>query len=87
MREVIDEKPVTSVVVGEIFEKDGESPDEGIPPPAPNEYHINAILDVDGNGTMELVVDNTIHEGISSMVFSLDAQEKLTETMYCGCGL
>lgn len=86
LREVIDEKPATRIVVGDIFLNDSVSPEPDIPPPAPNEYHINAILDLNGDGNMELVIDNTIHEGIASAVYIMK-RDKFEETLYCGCGL
>lgn len=85
LREVIDEKPVTSIVVGEVFLSNSVSPEIGVPPPAPDEFHIGSILDVNGDGVMELIVDNTIHEGMGAFLFFME-NGKFVEKVSCGCG-
>jgi len=82
-REVIDEKPVTRLVVGEIHLKDTLMPEP--PSVAPNLYSINAILDVKGDGVMEVVVDDRITEGSGAGVYVLE-NNKFTRKLYCGCG-
>ncbi|MDH5178733.1 MAG: hypothetical protein OEZ39_15065 [Gammaproteobacteria bacterium] len=84
-REVINEKAVTKLVTGNIFQTTPKSDEPLMPPPAPYEYHINAILDLDGDGVMDIVIDNTIHEGIGSEVFSLK-NGKFELVADCGCG-
>ncbi|MDH5178734.1 MAG: hypothetical protein OEY07_03635 [Gammaproteobacteria bacterium] len=84
-REVIDEKAVTKLVAGNIFETTPQSSAPDIPPPAPYEYHINAIADLDGDGVMDIVADRTIHEGIGSVVLVMK-NGKFEEVTYCGCG-
>lgn len=84
-REVINEKAVTKLVTGNIFEKTPPSPEPGMPPPAPFEYHINAILDLNGDGVMDIVIDNTIHEGIGAEIFAMK-DGKFEFVTYCGCG-
>jgi hypothetical protein len=52
---------------------------------APNEYGISAILDINGDGVMEIVVDGKYYEGEWTTVYTLNGS-KIEKALECGCG-
>ncbi|MDH5653123.1 MAG: hypothetical protein OEZ39_14800 [Gammaproteobacteria bacterium] len=81
-RMVIDEKPVNYIIAGKIHENNTERPAPyGT---EPYEYYINSILDVNGDGAMEIVIDYSYSNGLGSFVSAMD-NNQFTEKLKCGC--
>lgn len=53
---------------------------------AVDQYRIVAVLDVDGDGKMEIVVHGHFYEGDWTTIYSV-AGEKMQEVMTCGCSI
>jgi hypothetical protein len=51
----------------------------------PSQYRIAAVGDVDGDGTMEVIVRSDYYEGDYQTVYSLK-ENKLVQMTSCGCG-
>ena len=52
---------------------------------APNEYDLSAVLDLNGDGIMEIVVDGAYYEGSWKTVYSIQGI-KVVDVLNCGCG-
>lgn len=52
---------------------------------APNEYNLSAILDLNGDGVMEIVVAGNYYEGDWKIVYSIQGI-KAVDVLSCGCG-
>lgn len=52
---------------------------------APNEYNLSAILDLNGDGVMEIVVAGNYYEGDWKIVYSIQGN-KAVDVLSCGCG-
>ena len=52
---------------------------------APNEYTIDAVLDVDGDGKMEVVVGSSYYEGAETTIFTFDGT-KPRKVLSVDCG-
>lgn len=53
---------------------------------APNAYALTAVLDLNGDGQMEVVVDNTYYEGATTIVYGITG-EQVNAVLSTGCGL
>lgn len=51
----------------------------------PNEYKLIAVLDLNGDGVMEVVVSGAYYEGEWKTVYSIKGN-KATDVLGCGCG-
>ena len=65
LRRVIYGKVQTQVVVGEVYPK----PDESV---APNVYKIAAVLDLNGDGKLEVIVQSFYYEGGQTTIYRCD---------------
>ncbi|MBV9210879.1 MAG: hypothetical protein JOZ52_09640 [Acidobacteria bacterium] len=52
---------------------------------APNEYDLTAVLDLDGDGVMEIIVAGGYYEGDWKTVYSIKGN-KAIDVLGCGCG-
>lgn len=52
---------------------------------APNEYVLSAVLDLNGDGVMEIVVAGAYYEGNWKTVYSIQGN-KAVDVLGCGCG-
>ena len=52
---------------------------------APNEYDLSAVLDLNGDGVMEIVVAGAYYEGNWKTVYSIQ-ENKAVDVLGCGCG-
>jgi hypothetical protein len=53
----------------------------------PNKHDVAAILDLNGDGRMEIILHGAYYEGSWSTVFRLDANNKFENVFGCGCGV
>lgn len=51
----------------------------------PNEYNLSAVLDLNGDGVMEIVVAGNYYEGDWKIVYSIQGN-KAVDVLSCGCG-
>ncbi|MEO8285493.1 MAG: hypothetical protein ABI670_03540 [Chloroflexota bacterium] len=78
MRKVINGKLETIVLA------DGEYP-QPLEFAAPLKYTLGGVLDLNGDGVMEIVVHSEYYEGLSSSVFQVNGAQ-VEEVLFCGCG-
>lgn len=78
LRKVINGKVQTFLLGGDFYRQAVEFG-------APLTYTISAVLDLNGDGTMEIILYSSYYEGISSSVFQVKG-DKVEEVLYCGCG-
>ncbi|MDQ6695651.1 MAG: VCBS repeat-containing protein [Chloroflexota bacterium] len=79
LRKVIKGKTQTFVIDGEAYAKDS-------PFAAPNTYTVTSVLDLNGDGTMEVVVDSRYYEGEFSTVYQVKGSD-IQPVLECGCGV
>lgn len=79
LRKLIRGKVQNIVIDGEFYPTKA---DEGGPP---SQYIVAAVGDVDGDGTMEVVVRSDYYEGDASTVYSIKG-DKVTTMSSCACG-
>lgn len=53
----------------------------------PNKHDVAAVLDLNGDGRMEIILHGAYYEGSWSTVFRLDNNNKFTNVFGCGCGV
>jgi hypothetical protein len=53
----------------------------------PNKHNVAAVLDLNGDGRMEIILHGAYYEGSWSTVFRLDANNKFENVFGCGCGV
>lgn len=81
LRKIINGKPRTILVNGEFAPKNRTFYDGYT-------YLISSVLDLDGNGRMELVVYQEYYEGSSAAVYQITGSKVVqNETLTAGCGL
>ena len=78
LRRVVGDKVETELVDGEFYPK-------GATFNAPNSYDISAVLDLDGDGRMEVILDTGYYEGGGTAVYSVTGK-KPKQVLSVGCG-
>ena len=81
LRKVIGGKVETIVLDGEYHPKPRDPETEG----PPNEYELAAVLDLNGDGRMEVITAGAYYEGSWKTVYAIDGR-KVENLFGCGCG-
>jgi hypothetical protein len=68
-------------VAGEVYAK----PDESAAPP-PNVYHLAAVLDLNGDGKLEVIVHSFYYEGGQTTIYRCQP-DKIEEALSVECGV
>jgi hypothetical protein len=83
LRRVVSGKVETQLVEGEFYPK-AYNDDERFN--APNAYKVIAVLDLDGDGKMEVVVASNYYEGAATTIYRCDPK-KVKELLSVACGV
>jgi hypothetical protein len=78
LRQVVKGKVVTSLLEGDFFPK-------GVDFGAPGEHRVGALLDLNGDGVMEIILFGRYYEGDWASVFRLEGG-KVRKLFTAGCG-
>jgi hypothetical protein len=84
LRRVVAGKVETQLVEGEFYPKAYVSKDYSFN--APNAYKVIAVLDLDGDGKMEVVVASQYYEGAATTIYRCDPK-KVEELLSVSCGV
>ena len=79
LRRVVGGKVVTQILDGDFYPKSTESS-------APNVHSIGGLLDLDGDGKMEIILHSAYYEGGGSTVWQLGAK-KAVKVLEIECGV
>src|SRR5262245_59678457 len=83
LRRVVAGRVETQLVEGEFHPKAYVSDDGSFN--APNAYKLIAVLDLDGDGKMEVVVASNYYEGVATTIYRWD-QKKVEALLSVSCG-
>jgi hypothetical protein len=78
LRRVVDGNVQTKIVAGEVNPKLNESV-------APNVYNIAAVLDLNGDGKLEVIVHSFYYEGGETMIYRCEP-DKIEPVLSVACG-
>jgi len=78
LRHVIDGKVQTKLIDGEFYPKASESQ-------TPYRYEVSGLLDLDGDGRLEIIIYSAYYEGATVTVWHFD-KGKLHKVLEIGCG-
>ena len=84
LRRVVAGKVETQLVEGEFHPKAYVRKEDSFD--APNAYKVIAVLDLDGDGKMEIVVNSRYYEGEATTIYRCDPK-KVEELLSIGCGV
>jgi len=79
LRRVVDGKVQTQLVVGELYPK----PDESV---LPHVYQVAAVLDLNGDGKLEVIVDSAYYEGGQTTIYRCEV-DKIEAILSVECGV
>jgi hypothetical protein len=79
LRRVVAGKVQTQLVAGELYPKSDE-------PVAPNVYQVAAVLDLNGDGKLEVIVHSFYYEGGQTTIYSCQP-DKIEEVLSVECGV
>ena len=79
MRRVLKDKVVTSLLEGDFFPR-------GVDFGAPGEHRVGTVLDLNGDGVMEIVLFGRYYEGDWAAVFRVEG-DKIVKILTAGCGV
>ena len=83
LRRVVSGKVETQLVEGEFHPKAYVRKEDSFD--APNAYKVIAVLDLDGDGKMEIVVHSRYYEGEATTIYRCDSN-KCEDLLSTGCG-
>jgi hypothetical protein len=78
LRRVVAGKVQTQLVAGEVYQK----PDESV---APNVYQVTAVLDLNGDGKLEVIVHSFYYEGGQTTIYRCEL-DKIEAVLSVECG-
>ncbi len=78
LRRVVAGKAVTEFIAGELYPKDEST--------TPNVYRIPAVLDLNGDGKLEVIVHSQYYEGAATTIYDCSGG-KCKEVLSVECGL
>ena len=78
LRRVVAGRVQTQLVTGEVYPK----PDESV---APNVYQLAAVLDLNGDGKLEVIVHSFYYEGGETMIYRCEP-DKIEPVLSVACG-
>lgn len=79
LRRVIGGKVETQIIGGEFYPKNMEFN-------APNVYHVGGVLDMDGDGRMEIIMNSQYYEGGDTTVWKL-GKKQAEKVLEIACGV
>ena len=78
LRRAVGEKVQTQLITGEVYAKADESV-------APNVYQIAAVLDLNGDGKLEVIVHSFYYEGGQTTIYRCEA-DRIEPALSVECG-
>jgi len=84
LRRVVSGKVETQLVEGEFHPKAYVRKEDSFD--APNAYKVIAVLDLDGDGKMEIIVNSRYYEGEATTVYHI-GPKKIEDVLSVGCGV
>ena len=78
LRHVVDGKVQTKLIDGEFYAKASESQ-------TPYRYEVSGLLDLDGDGRLEIIIYSAYYEGATVTVWRF-GEGKLHKVLEIGCG-
>jgi hypothetical protein len=79
LRRVVAGKVQTELVAGEVYQK----PDESV---APDVYQVTAVLDLNGDGKLEVIVHSFYYEGGQTTIYGCEL-DKIEAVLSVECGV
>ena len=86
LRRLVSGKVETQLVEGEFYPKAYQNGTDDASFNAPNAYKVIAVLDLDGDGTMEVVVASQYYEGGATTIYRCNPK-KIEELLSVACGV